>query len=76
VSEASDADTCIETVLLEKKSIGDIASELVGVGQMVIHFGGTLRDFDEVSMNTPTYSYAYKYAACDGFRRIHQQRSR
>jgi NAD(P) transhydrogenase len=51
--------------------IGDVASELVGIGQMVIHFGGTLSVFDEVSMNTPTYSYAYKYAAFDGFRRLH-----
>jgi NAD(P) transhydrogenase len=51
--------------------IGDVASELVGIGQMVIHFGGTLIVFDEVSMNTPTYSYAYKYAAFDGFRRLH-----
>jgi NAD(P) transhydrogenase len=49
--------------------IGDVASELVGIGQMVIHFGWTLSVFDEVSMNTPTYSYAYKYAAFDGFRR-------
>ncbi len=53
-----------------------IASELVGIGQMVIHFGGTLRDFDQVPMNTPTYSYAYKYAAFDGLRRMDQQRSR
>jgi hypothetical protein len=43
---------------------------LVGIGQMVIHFGGTLSVFDEVSMNTPTYSYAYKYAAFDAFRRL------
>jgi len=50
--------------------IGDVASELVGIGQMVIHFDGTLSVFDEVSMNTPTYSYAYKYAAFDGFRRL------
>src|SRR5271165_1176100 len=50
--------------------IGDIASEPVGIGQMVIHFGGTLSAFDEMSMNTPTYSYAYKYAAFDGFRRL------
>jgi NAD(P) transhydrogenase len=50
--------------------IGDLASELVGIGQMVIHFGGTLSVFDEVSMNTPTYSYAYKYAAFDAFRRL------
>ncbi len=57
--------------LLGVHCIGDIASELVGIGQMVIHFGATLCVFNEVSMNTPTYSYAYKYAAFDGFRRLH-----
>src|SRR5258707_1251447 len=55
--------------------ICEIASELVGVGRMVIHFGGTLSVFDEVSMNTPTYSYAYKYAAFDGFQRLHHDGS-
>lgn len=50
--------------------IGDIASELVGIGQMVIRFGGTIHTFANVSMNTPTYSYAYKYAAFDGLRRL------
>jgi NAD(P) transhydrogenase len=54
--------------------LGDLASELVGIGQMVIHFGGTLSVFDEVSLNTPTYSYAYKYAAFDGLRRLHHER--
>jgi NAD(P) transhydrogenase len=58
--------------LLGVHCIGDIASELVGIGQMVIHFSGTLSVFDEVSMNTPTYSYAYKYAAFDGFRGLHR----
>jgi pyruvate/2-oxoglutarate dehydrogenase complex dihydrolipoamide dehydrogenase (E3) component len=53
--------------------IGGIASELVGTGQMVIRFAGTLRAFDEVSINTPTYRYAYKYAAFDGFRRLNRQ---
>jgi NAD(P) transhydrogenase len=57
--------------LLGVHCIGDVAAELVGLGQMVIHFGGTLSVFDEVSMNTPTYTYAYKYAAFDGFRRLH-----
>lgn len=58
--------------LLGVHCIGDVASELVGIEQMVIHFRGTLSVFDEVSMNTPTYSYAYKYAAFDGFRRLHR----
>jgi NAD(P) transhydrogenase len=50
--------------------IGDIASELVGIGQMVMHLGGTLDAFIAVTMNTPTYSYAYKYATADGIRRL------
>ena len=43
----------------------DIASELVGIGQMVIHFNGTIDTFLEVTLNTPTYTYAYKYAVID-----------
>lgn len=50
--------------------IGDIASEIVGIGQMVIRCGGTLNTIANMSMNTPTYSYAYKYAAFDGLRRV------
>ena len=49
--------------------IGDIASEIVGVGQMAIRCGGTVNTIANMSMNTPTYSYAYKYAAFDGLRR-------
>ncbi len=52
--------------------IADIASELVGVGQMAIHCGGTMNTIANMSMNTPTYSYAYKYAAFDGLRRLSQ----
>jgi NAD(P) transhydrogenase len=50
--------------------IGDIASELVGIGQMLIRCGGTLNTIANMSLNTPTYSYAYKYAAFDGLRRL------
>ena len=50
--------------------IGDIASELVGIGQMVIRLGGTLNTIANMSMNTPSYSYAYKDAAFDGLRRL------
>lgn len=56
--------------LLGVHCIGDIASEIVGVGQMVIRCGGTLSTIANMSMNTPTYTYAYKYAAFDGLRRI------
>ena len=50
--------------------IGDIASEIVGIGQMAIRCGGTMNTIANMSMNTPTYSYAYKYAAFDGLRRL------
>lgn len=50
--------------------IGDIASEIVGIGQMVIRCGGTMNAIANMSINTPTYSYAYKYAAFDGLRRL------
>ena len=56
--------------LLGVHCFGDIASELVGIGQMVIHFNGTITTFLEVTLNTPTYTYAYKYAAVDGIRKL------
>ncbi len=56
--------------LLGVHCIGDIASEIVGIGQMVIRCGGTLNTIANMSMNTPTYAYAYKYAAFDGLRRL------
>jgi NAD(P) transhydrogenase len=42
----------------------------VGIGQMLIRCGGTMNTLANMSMNTPTYSYAYKYAAFDGFRKL------
>jgi NAD(P) transhydrogenase len=50
--------------------IGDLASEIVGIGQMAIRCDGTMNTIANISMNTPTYSYAYKYAAFDGLRRL------
>jgi NAD(P) transhydrogenase len=56
--------------LLGVHCIGDIASEIVGIGQMVLRCGGTLNTIANMSMNTPTYADAYKYAAFDGLRRV------
>ena len=53
--------------------IADIASEIVGIGQMLIGCGGTMNTLANMSMNTPTYSYAYKYAAYDRLRRARGQ---
>jgi NAD(P) transhydrogenase len=56
--------------LLGVHCVGDIASEIVAAGQMLIRCGGTLNTIANMSFNTPTYSYAYKYAAFDGLRRL------
>jgi len=40
---------------------------------MVMHFGGTIDAFAEITLNTPTYTYAYKYATADGLRKIARQ---
>jgi len=56
--------------LLGVHCFGDIASELVGIGQMVIHFNGSIDTFLKVTLNTPSYTYAYKYAAIDGIRKL------
>ena len=56
--------------LLGVHCIGEIASEIVGIGQMAIRCGATLNTLATMSFNTPTYSYAYKYAALDGLRRL------
>ena len=56
--------------LLGVHCIGDIASEIVGIGQMVLRCHGTVNTIANMSMNTPTYAYAYKYAAFDGLRRL------
>jgi NAD(P) transhydrogenase len=59
-----------DRLLLGVHCFGDIASELVGIGQMVIHFNGTIDTFLQVTFNTPAYTYAYKYAAIDGIRKL------
>jgi NAD(P) transhydrogenase len=56
--------------------IGDVASEIVGIGQMAIRCGGTMNMIMNMSMATPTYSYAYKYAAFDGLRRLAKAREK
>ncbi len=54
--------------LLGVHIVGDAATELVHIGQMVIQFGGTIEHFVHSAFNVPTLSEAYKYAAYDGLR--------
>src|SRR5438093_2716744 len=52
--------------LLGVHILGEMASELVHVGQGCLHFGGTIDYFIQSAFNHPTLAEAYKYAAYDG----------
>jgi NAD(P) transhydrogenase len=51
--------------LLGAHILGDIASELIHVGQAALHHGDTVEYFLDTTFNVPTYAEAYKYAAYD-----------
>jgi NAD(P) transhydrogenase len=52
--------------------LGDTATELVHLGEAVIHFGGTIEYFIHATFNVPTLSEAYKYAAYDGLSQVNR----
>ena len=52
--------------LLGVHILGEMASELVHVGQGCLHFAGTIDYFIQSVFNYPTLGEAYKYAAYDG----------
>lgn len=54
--------------LLGVHVIGERATELVHIGQPVIHLGGTVDVFIEMVFNFPSLAEAYKYAAYDCLR--------
>lgn len=56
--------------LLGVHIVGEEASELVHIGQAVIHAGETIDRFIDTTFNIPTRSEAYKYAAYDALRRL------
>jgi NAD(P) transhydrogenase len=56
--------------LLGVHILGERATELIHIGQMVMEFGGTIDTFIDCVFNFPTLSEAYKYAAYDGLGRL------
>lgn len=56
--------------LLGVHRFGDIASEVVGLGHVVLHVGASVELFLTLALNTPTYSYAYHDATIDGLTRL------
>jgi NAD(P) transhydrogenase len=56
--------------LLGVHIIGDRATELIHIGQMVMSTGGTIDVFIDSIFNFPTLAELYKYAAYDGLGRL------
>ena len=56
--------------LLGVHIIGDRATELIHIGQMVMEHGGSIDVFIDSVFNFPTLSEIYKYAAYDGLGRL------
>jgi NAD(P) transhydrogenase len=50
--------------------LGERATELIHIGQAVLHFGGTIDDFIDQVFNFPTLGELYKYAAYDGLGKL------
>jgi NAD(P) transhydrogenase len=59
-----------DKVLLGVHIVGEVASELIHIGQFVIQAGGTIDRFIDATFAVPTRSEAYKYAAYDGLMRL------
>ena len=59
-----------DKVLLGVHIVGEVASELVHIGQFVLHVGGTIDRFIDATFAVPTRSEAYRYAAYDGLGRL------
>src|SRR5262249_13298170 len=55
-------------------SLGGLAGGLVALGHVVIHQGGTLELFNDLTSANPTYTMAYKEAAFDGLKRVAARR--
>jgi NAD(P) transhydrogenase len=62
--------------LLGVHIVGEMASELVHVGQGCLHFGGTIDYFIQTVFNHPTLAEAYKYAAYDGLGNLAREKQR
>ena len=59
-----------DKMLLGVHIVGEVASELIHIGQFVIQAGGTIDRFIDATFAVPTRSEAYKYAAYDGLMRL------
>lgn len=56
--------------LLGVHVIGELAAEIIHLGQAVLQNGGDLDYFIQAPFNVPTWTDAYKYAAFDGLQQL------
>ena len=56
--------------LLGVHIIGELAAEVIHLGQAVLQNGGDLDYFVQAPFNVPTWTDAYKYAAFDGLQQL------
>ncbi len=59
-----------DRVLIGVHILGDIAAELIHLGQMAVGLQRTVDYFIHATFNVPTFTEAYKYAAYDGLQRL------
>ena len=59
-----------DRTLLGAHILGEVASELIHIGQAALHHKDTIDYFLDTTFNVPTYAEAYKYAAYDGLARL------
>ena len=59
-----------DRVLLGVHILGELAAELIHLGQMAVSLGKPIDWFIHATFNVPTFSEAYKYAAYDGLQRL------
>ena len=59
-----------DRTLLGAHILGEIASELIHIGQSALHHGDTVDYFLDTTFNVPTYAEAYKYAAYDALKEL------
>jgi NAD(P) transhydrogenase len=62
-----------DRALLGVHCIGDIASEVVGLGHAALHAAWPVEQLLALGLNTPTYGYAYHDAAVDGLSHLARQ---